>query len=237
MINGTGKRLVIAHRGERLLAPENTIRGCELALEMGASGLEVDIQLCKSGELVLLHDHSLRRCFARSGSVTSLTLHELKGLSFNSRQFQYPDSICTLEEFLEHFRGRVPINLDLKSLRPTNVAYVAALKKLVERMNVAHQVWFSSFNPLVLRHLKSAAPDVRTGYLFQNPSFVHSYIDSFLDTDAWHPHFKNFNDRLYENAKRMRKEIYVWTVNRKDILESLQGYEIDGIITDTFFRG
>ncbi|MEL6824052.1 MAG: glycerophosphodiester phosphodiesterase, partial [Calditrichota bacterium] len=83
---------------------------------------------------------------------------------------------------------------------------------------------------------KTAEPAVRTGYLFQNPVFVHEYIDTYLETDAWHPHFKNFNDRLYEKAKKMNKEIYVWTVNRNDVMEKLAGYDINGIITDTLFR-
>jgi|GEM_PF-1601816 len=236
MINNNQNKLIIAHRGERLLAPENTIRGCELALEMGATGLEVDVQLCASGELVLLHDHSLRRCFGYPGSVTRVNLAELKKLTFCSRNFKYPDKLCTLEEFLEQFRGRVPINLDLKSLRPFNKKYVTAVKKLINRMGVTRQVWFSSFNALVLRELKTAEPAVRTGYLFQNPVFVHEYIDTYLETDAWHPHFKNFNDRLYEKAKKMNKEIYVWTVNRLDVMEKLSGYDINGIITDTLFR-
>ena len=60
-MTSTIKPLVIAHRGERVLAPENTIKACQLALDQGATGLEIDVRICGSGEIVLIHDPLLQR--------------------------------------------------------------------------------------------------------------------------------------------------------------------------------
>ena len=55
------RRLVIAHRGARSLAPENTLAAAQAALEMGADLWEFDIEVSRDGELVLLHDETLSR--------------------------------------------------------------------------------------------------------------------------------------------------------------------------------
>lgn len=52
---------VIAHRGARSLAPENTLAAARVAWELGADAWELDIQMTKDGELVVLHDETLDR--------------------------------------------------------------------------------------------------------------------------------------------------------------------------------
>lgn len=53
--------LVIAHRGARSLAPENTLAAARAAWEVGADGWELDVQLTRDGQIVLMHDESLAR--------------------------------------------------------------------------------------------------------------------------------------------------------------------------------
>ncbi|MEW6216749.1 MAG: glycerophosphodiester phosphodiesterase family protein [Candidatus Bipolaricaulota bacterium] len=55
------KVLVIAHRGARSVAPENTLAAARRAAELGADGWELDVQLTKDGELILIHDVELNR--------------------------------------------------------------------------------------------------------------------------------------------------------------------------------
>lgn len=227
--------LLIAHRGERIQAPENTIAGCRLAMEQGASGLEVDVRICGSGEIVLFHDLHLLKHFNRLQLVSLSSLKSLQSLRFNG-SYKQPDRICTLEEFLEEFRHTVPINLDAKAHTIFNRAFAATLVKLIQRHGIHDQVWVSSFNPFLLRSLKSLDRRVRTGYLFQNPPRLHEWIDVLLSTDAWHPHHKNVTDYLMKKAARLHKEVYIWTVNRPEVLKKVQHYRYHGIITDVYFR-
>lgn len=228
--------LIIAHRGERILSPENTITAGKLALQQGATGLEVDVRMCRSGEPVLMHDANLMKHFGKPKPVGLCTLQELKSLRFKKNHYAYPDQICTLEEFLEEFRGTVPLNLDAKSILPNPRHFAQTLVRLVDRLKIHDQVWISSFNPYLLRKIKKITPRIRTGYLFQNPPRLHELIEIFLSSDAWHPHYKNVNDAFIRRALKMKKEIYIWTVNEESILSKIKRYDFDGIITDTFFR-
>lgn len=74
------KPLVIAHRGYSLVAPENTLLSYRRAIEVGADMLEVDINLTKDGQLVMMHDHRLERTTNGTGFVHDYTLDELKEL-------------------------------------------------------------------------------------------------------------------------------------------------------------
>ena len=70
----------MAHRGARRGAPENTMAAFRLAAEMGADGLELDAQLCKDGEAVVIHDFTVDRTTDGRGRVKDFTLAELPTL-------------------------------------------------------------------------------------------------------------------------------------------------------------
>src|SRR5688572_4781777 len=53
------KPLIFAHRGARRQAPENTIAAFQRAVELGCDGIELDVQRCQSGEIVVFHDQKL----------------------------------------------------------------------------------------------------------------------------------------------------------------------------------
>lgn len=55
------KPLVIAHRGARSLAPENTLAAARKAFELGADMWELDVAVTADGELILMHDDTLER--------------------------------------------------------------------------------------------------------------------------------------------------------------------------------
>lgn len=86
------KPLVIAHRGARSLAPENTILAAKKGLQIGADLWELDVAISKDGQIVVIHDDTLVRTsnakeyFPDRGpwSVHLFTLAELKSLDFGS---------------------------------------------------------------------------------------------------------------------------------------------------------
>lgn len=235
-MSGRESRLIIAHRGDKVLAPENTIAAARLALRQGATGLEVDVRTCGSGEVVLMHDMILNRHFGVRRLVGNTSLAELRAQQFSARLYPYLDRVATLDEFFEEFRHTVPINLDAKSMTPANQAFARQLVRIIESHGVQDQVWISSFNPFLLRSLKRLRSGIRTGYLFQDPLNFYRLIDVFLESDDWHPHFKNVSEWFVDKARRLQKGLYVWTVNDRDVWERLKDVDIDGVITDVFFR-
>ncbi len=84
--------LVIAHRGARSLAPENTLAAARKAYELGADMWELDVAVTADGELVLMHDDTLERtCNATEvfpdrapWQVWDFTLEEIRSLDCGS---------------------------------------------------------------------------------------------------------------------------------------------------------
>ena len=65
---------VWAHRGASNYEPENTIEALRKAVEMQADGVELDVQMTKEGQVVVVHDETLDRTSTGKGWVTDYTL-------------------------------------------------------------------------------------------------------------------------------------------------------------------
>ncbi len=235
MTNNQPNPLIIAHRGGEGPAPENTIEACRHAIQKGATALEVDIRLCGSGELVLLHDRSLKRHFGQNKLVCRTDWNNIKKLEFNQKEYASAARVANLNEFLEEFGKKVPLILDLKNFCNSSIKLARAFVREIERFQLLEEIWVSAFNPLILGILKQMNPNIRTGYLFRNFVPVHRGIDAFLHSDAWHPHYSLINERLVRAARKAGKELYVWTVNEEPILKKMEPFHFEGIITDRLF--
>ncbi|TFG88924.1 MAG: hypothetical protein E4H17_01560 [Gemmatimonadales bacterium] len=114
---------VIGHRGAAGLAPENTIEGFRAGLEAGAEALEFDVRLSRDGKAVVIHDPTLDRTTDRVGTVSELTLDEIRqadaGYRFQSVGGEYPwrgrqVRVPTLEEVVASLHD-VPLLIELKT--------------------------------------------------------------------------------------------------------------------------
>jgi glycerophosphoryl diester phosphodiesterase len=103
--------ILFAHRGARAHAPENTMDAFELALRLGATGLESDVWCTADGVAVLDHDGRIGRRFARSRSITRV------------RRGDLPAHIPDWGELFELARRHsVPVSLDIKGDDPDAIA-------------------------------------------------------------------------------------------------------------------
>ncbi len=233
---GQSNTLIIAHRGDASFAPENTIESSRMALDKGANALEVDIRLCRSGELILFHDRTLLHHFNKIKPICLYSFQDLKQLRYKHPTFDKPLSIVLLTDFLEEFKNKVPLILDLKSFCSNNRILIRTLIKNLDDLNMRSQVWVSAFNMRILSAVKQFAPDIRTGYLFNHFPLSHQLMDIFLKSDAWHPHHSLISERFVNKARRLNKELFVWTVNDENLYEELLVHQFEGIITDTLFH-
>lgn len=83
-VEGARSPLVIAHRGASGLTPENTIAAFELAVALGADGVEFDVQLTADEQPVVIHDRRVNRTTNGAGAVSGLTLDQLRTLDAGS---------------------------------------------------------------------------------------------------------------------------------------------------------
>jgi len=101
----------VGHRGAAGHEPENTLRGFRRAMELGADMVELDVQICSSGEMVVIHDDTVDRTTNGTGAVDELTFEELRRLDAGGGE-----RIPTLDEVIDVADREIGVNVELKGL-------------------------------------------------------------------------------------------------------------------------
>jgi glycerophosphoryl diester phosphodiesterase len=111
---------IVAHRGVRLLAPENTRKAYETAINLGLDFIEVDVRTSRDGKLVLFHDRTLESKSSGAGPLELLDVEELLELDFGSwfgRPYEN-EKMMTFREVLELAKGKIQVYADLRDADP-----------------------------------------------------------------------------------------------------------------------
>jgi hypothetical protein len=148
--------LIIGHRGNPSLAPENTVEGSLLSYELGAMLVENDIQLTKDGVVVVMHDDTIDRTTNGSGKVTSMTYDQLKQYTVNAYGDFGAQPIPTLEDYLKAFKdleGRLVIEI-----KNSDTAICPPLVELLRKYDMCDRVNVISFGTGILTRMKELAP-------------------------------------------------------------------------------
>ena len=103
------KLLKISHRGACGYEPENTLASFKKAIEINADMIELDVHVCKTGEVVVIHDEKVNRTTNGKGYVSQKNLESLKKLDAGKGK-----KIPTLIEVLDLVNKRVKVNIELK---------------------------------------------------------------------------------------------------------------------------
>jgi glycerophosphoryl diester phosphodiesterase len=108
--------VAIAHRGEHLHHPENTMPAFEEAVRLGADYIEVDVRTTADGKLVLSHDGNVDRCTNGKGDVAKMAYAEVRALDAGIKMAQEfaGTKIPTFDEVLDYARGKINIYVDVK---------------------------------------------------------------------------------------------------------------------------
>ena len=152
---------VAGHRGDRSVAPENTIPALQAAIASQMAFVETDLQLTADGVPVLLHDETVDRTTNGTGRIADLTLASVRSLdagSWYSKEFA-DTRIPTLEEFLVVFApSRKQLLLELKGFWEKEE--VAVVVELIRSRGVDGRVTLASFDFTTLMNSKSVAPSM-----------------------------------------------------------------------------
>jgi glycerophosphoryl diester phosphodiesterase len=238
------KPLVCGHRGASGHAPENTMAAFREALEAGADWIEFDVQLSADGEVIVLHDDTLQRTtdLRQARRPTEFSLLELKRLDAGSwfGPGFAEERLPTLDEVLEEFRGRLGMNVELKS-RPGFEADNGIERKVAEAL-VRHnlldieQVIVSSFDPGRIAALHALNERLPLGALY-SPKELPRGFDPFqlihiTGAKALHPPFKVVDETLVARARKAGVLVNTWTVNELPDMQRMIDLDLDMIITN-----
>ena len=226
---------VWAHRGASGYAPENTMEAFKLAVEMGADGIELDVQLTKDHEIVVIHDETLQRVCNGNGYVKDYTLEQLKGLNYNKTHPEYEKaSIPMLREVLELLKDTdLKLNIELK----TGVFFYPNIEQmvvdLVAEYGMQDRVWYSSFNHYSVKEVKRIQPSAKVGLLYGDG--IYEPVDYALrfGAEAIHPYTVNLQyPQLMEKCRENGIKVHTWTANTfHDIRKCIQ-HGVDAVITN-----
>ena len=227
---------VFAHRGASAYAPENTLEAFDLAAKMGADGVELDVHLCRSGEIVVAHDESLDRVSNGTGKIRNLSLSELKSFVFNRTHPEYADArLPLLSEVFDLLRPTgLSVNIELKN---SIVDYPDLERKVVGEVVRSFdpgRVLFSSFNHHSMLRMKKLAPELPCGLLYESVMIRPWEYAKQLGVDALHPHYSQVLLPGGECAAAHEAGIQVnaWTVNAPEDIDAVLREGVDIIITN-----
>lgn len=225
---------IIAHRGGRDWAPENTIAAFKKSMGAGVDGLEFDLHRCASGELVVIHDDDLNRTTNGVGFVKDCTYAELKRLSAGlwfAEEFRH-ERIPLLTEVLDLVDESVFIDLELKNSPMGYEGIEQELLAEIEPYRNKLRISVSSFDHHCLRRLRSLDSEIEIGVLAAAALVdLKEYASKF---DARY-YIQDYDCLMPEDVLEAREaglEVIVWTVNDKHKWQRLIDMGVFGICTD-----
>lgn len=200
----TEELMVIAHRAANQNFPENSIVAIEEAIRMGVDIIELDIRVTADGVVVLMHDQTVDRTTTGKGDIETLDYSYLQTLNLLHKGGATKEKIPTLEEALKVTKGRIMVDMDMKTDK------VEEVLKVVKAMDVVDELLFFDSDWDVLGAFQTKLPDafimprtyktkeIKKAVKKFNPRAVH--IDPSFYTAKTVAKAKKYGVRLWINA-------------------------------------
>jgi len=186
-----------AHRGCSQRYPENTLLAFEKAAAIqNLIGIELDIQLTKDGELVVIHDERVDRTTEAIGYVKDYSLTQLKKLHIyaDDNPVQYIPTITEVFDLLEtRLKAGLKINIELKNSSYPYDGMERKIVELVHKRGLQKVIVYSTFYARSLERIKKLDPDAELGMLDSRASDCMYKIKGGCGEAALHPFWKGMD--------------------------------------------
>ena len=222
---------MIAHRGASGSAPENTLAAFRRAAALGADMIELDVQLTRDGEVVVIHDWTLERTTSGSGPVGACSLAELRRLDAGAwfGPAFAGERVPTLGEVL----GAValPVNVELKPAGDDGLE--AHALTVVAAAGAAQRVVFSSFALVALERLRVLSEEATIGLLWETAAIAEALeAAGRVAARALHLRKDVATPETLAALASAGLPVRVWTVNEPAELARLGACRVEAIFTD-----
>ena len=234
------RTLIFAHRGANREAGENTRSAFDKALAYAIDGIETDIQLTRDEVAVLWHDRFLNKIGMPGRHVDDFDYAQLRTMDFAAHfsSEAAPEGIMALQEFLETYRKRCRLLLEIKnrdweSIRRHEIKIGKTLKMVGAAQDDA--IIVSSFNLDSLIYAHRCAPDFP---LVLNLERKHG-ADFARDMLGAHPflhglcvHIGTLDEAMVGVLREHGKRIAVYTCNSDEEINRAFSLGVDILISD-----
>ncbi|WP_183561559.1 glycerophosphodiester phosphodiesterase [Mucilaginibacter sp. SP1R1] len=199
--------MVIAHRGDHVNYPENTLAAYQQAIKDGADYVEIDLRTTKDGQLISLHNESVDRMTNGTGLVKDLTFDEIKKLKIKttdqSQNINY--TIPSFQEILSLCKNKIYIYIDFKDAAPVLVDAV------LKQFNMEDQVLVYINKPEQLTAWRLAAPKIPLMLSLPEDVIDSLTMERFLDqskADLLDGDYRQYNPGLLAIARKHHIEVW-----------------------------
>ena len=221
------KILKIGHRGAKGYVAENTLESIQKALDLGVDGIEIDVHVCQTGELVVFHDFTLERLTDSTGEIAMKSLEELKALKING-QYRIP----TLLEVLDLIDKKCFLNIELKGDR-TAFKTCKSIQLYIETKGWEFEDFIvSSFNHDELQTVFNINKNIPLAVLAETDIDEATNFAETIKAKAINPNYLLLNKSIVKKLQDLGYKVNTWTVNDVDAVALLKTYGVDGIISD-----
>jgi glycerophosphoryl diester phosphodiesterase len=219
--------LRIGHRGAAAHSPENTLRSFKTAIELGVDMVELDVRLCRTGEVFVIHDDTVDRTTDGSGSVEDMGLEEMISLDAGSGE-----RVPLLHDVIVLVGGRTGLNIELKA-RGTAGPVAELLSQFIAKGTHRKEDFIvSSFDPVEILRFRDLNLGIPMGFIFEDHSIMGVEFASELGAWSVHPRSDLIDEKIVGMARSKGLKVIAWTVNDEHELRRMTLLDIDGVITD-----
>lgn len=240
---GLQAQAVIAHRGGRALAPENTLAAVRKGLSLNVDIIEIDVHQTLDSVVVVSHDETLDRCTDGHGRIDHTRWADMKALDAGGwfGKEYVGERIPTLDEVLSVMDGKTKLWIELKA----GGDYPGIEKRIVDLIH-AHkaEAWAQviSFDGRALRKIHELDSNIVVQKLMvSNLTLLPWYMDTGLHwgnpkkldfVDGFIYHHKFVRKPMVKRLHSRNQTLMVWTVNSRKRIQKLKKIGVDGIETD-----
>lgn len=226
---------IYGHRGAKGEAPENTLEGFIHAYKQGIRRFELDVQLSKDGNLVVIHDQTLERTTGVTTKVKDASFDEMRELDArkNTAAWSTPCHIPSLSQVVEscpdvehwQFEVKPSSKARLNILCNRLVEYIQANKLNTQCVVTSSSAWF-------LKALRRRDPDIKIGFVaeYRFPQPLRTARN--LGCEFLCLNYTLCNESLVKETRKLGMHLSCWTVNSIHEMLKLRTLGVDSIITD-----
>jgi glycerophosphoryl diester phosphodiesterase len=218
--------LIIGHRGACGYEPENTLRSFARALKDGVRMIELDVHVCASGELVVMHDDTIDRTTNGHGEVAHLTFEQLRAFDAGKGE-----RIPLLSEVIDLVNRTAIINIELKG-PGTAVPVALLIERYVRRGWSYDDFVVSSFNHYAVLEFHTLSPKVKTGAILEGTPIGLAEFAQRARAQYAVLYHETITAELVADAHARGICVFAYTVNTVELAKKLQANGVDGIFTN-----
>ncbi|MDR4948515.1 glycerophosphodiester phosphodiesterase [Neobacillus cucumis] len=223
---------IFAHRGYSASYAENTMGSFIEAEKAGADGLELDVQLTKDGEVVVIHDEKVDRTTTGSGFVKDLLFKEIRKLNANKKGLK-KEQIPSLVEVLEWLQtNKLICNIEFKNGLIPYEGMEEKVIQLVRKYSLSERIIISSFNHYSIVYSYRIAPEIETAPLFIEGIYMPWIYAQSIRAKGIHPKHSAMSDNILFNTMENGIAVRPYTVNKEEDMHRFFNLNCQAFITD-----